>query len=244
MRRALTLLAALGLLGVLAPAAHAEAPTPSGCAVERAELAWGFKESFRAYIDGSIANGEWATADGASYATPTFSWREGTGEVERHDLIGEISFVGTVRFTGHGGILDTTIANPVVRFDAPGRATLLLDVSGDTMSGEPYSQTAVPFVELDLSGVGVLSRSGDVIIIDAAPATLTAEGSAAFPNYEAGSEFDPVDVTFTVGSDCEVELGEGVIGDATPFVILGAALAGLLVVGAVVVVIVRARRRR
>lgn len=243
MRRALALLLALGLLGV-APAAHAEAPTPADCPVEGARLDWGFKESFRAYIDGTIANGEWTVSDGASYDTPTFTWHDGTGAVGQNHLRGEISFVGTVRFTGHGSILDTTVANPVIRFDRPGRAMLLLDVSGDTMSGDPYSQTAVPFVELDLTDIGVLSRSGDQIIVDAAPATLTAEGSAAFPNYEAGSEFDAVDLTFTVGTDCEIELTDGVIGDATPFVVVAAALVGALVAAVTVLVVVRVRRRR
>src|SRR5690606_8583207 len=100
----------LALAALLALPGCGGASVPA-CDVADAELRWGFKESFRAYIDGSIANGEWSTADGAEYATPEFIWRGGSGEIP-----GDVAFRGSVRFTGHGGILDTTIADPVVRF--------------------------------------------------------------------------------------------------------------------------------
>jgi len=243
MRRLLAGMLVLGGL-LTGGAAHAAVPPPATCTVENANLEWGFKESFRAYIDGSIANGEWTTADGASYDTPLFSWTSGTGAISPEDLTGDVAFAGSVRFTGHGGILDTTIANPVIRFDGPQHATLLLDVTGATMEGDPYSEAAVPFVELDLSGVGVVARTDNVVRVDAAPATLTAEGAVAVPNYEAGSDFDPVSLEFTVGPDCDLEAG--LIGDATPF--LGGVVAlvtslVLIAVVAVVVVILRRRRR-
>jgi hypothetical protein len=243
-----TLALATAALLVLSPAAAVAAPafaspaqTP-GCDVDAAGLTWGFKESFRAYIDGSIANGEWTVADGVSYETPDFSWADGTGTVGAHDLSGSLAFTGSVRFTGHGGILDTTIANPVIRFDDPQHATLLLDVTGATMEGDPYSGTAVPFVTLDLSAVGVVTRADDVVRIDAAPTTLTAEGAIAFPNYEAGTDFDPVTVEFTVAPECD--LGIGVIGDATAFLLIVLSLAGALVVAVIVLAVVRVRRRR
>jgi hypothetical protein len=229
-------LAAAALLA-LTPAAAFAAPAPTaGCEVDAAELTWGFKESFRAYIDGSIANGEWTVADGASYQTPSFSWTDGTGTLGTHELFGSLAFAGSVRFTGHGGILDTTIANPVLRFDDPQHATLLLDVTGATMEGDPYSGTAVPFVTLDLAGV--VTRTNDVVRIDAAPTTLTAEGAVAFPNYEAGTGFDPVTVGFTVGPECD--LG---IGDATPLLVVVLSIAGALIVAAIVLVIVLVVRR-
>ena len=241
MRRLLAGMLVLGGL-LTGGAAHAAVPPPTTCTVEDATLEWGFKESFRAYIDGSIANGEWTTADGASYETPLFSWTSGTGEITPQELTGDVAFAGSVRFTGHGGILDTTIANPVIRFDDAQHATLLLDVTGATMEGDPYSEVGVPFVIIDLAGVGVVSRTDNVVRVDAAPTTLTAEGGRAFPNYEVGSDFDPISVEFTVGTDCDLEVG--VIGDATPFVTLVLVIAGLLVVGIVVVLVVVILRRR
>src|SRR5690606_1885563 len=95
------------------------------CTVSDASLEWGFKEAFRAYIDGSIANGEWTTDGDVSYATPLFTWANGAGGAEDDAL--DVQFSGAVRFTGHGGVLDTTIANPRVVIDGD-RAVLLLDV--------------------------------------------------------------------------------------------------------------------
>lgn len=236
------LFAGMLILGGLINGAAVDAVPPSTtCAIEDATLDWGFKESFRAYIDGSIANGEWVTADGASYETPLFAWSSGAGAITPHVLTGEVSFIGSVRFTGHGGILDTTIANPVIRFDDNQHATLLLDVSGATMEGDPYAETAVSFVEVDLSGVGVVSRRDGVVIVDTAPTTLTAEGAVAFPNYEVGSEFDPVSLEFTVGPDCDLD--GGLIGDPTPFVVVIGAIAGAIILTVVVLIVVRIRRQ-
>src|SRR3546814_3461048 len=60
-----------------APGASAvgRAASPAtACDVVGGELSWGFKESFRAYISGSIAAGEWTTSGGATYETPSFGW--------------------------------------------------------------------------------------------------------------------------------------------------------------------------
>lgn len=249
-RRTLAL-AAVALL-VLAPAAVASAATTQapGCDIRSAELTWGFKESFRAYIDGSIANGEWTVADGATYDTPSFGFVSESGRVDPRAPLGQIDFPGSVRFTGHGGILDTTIANPVVLFQADDTALLLLDVSGPTMEGDPVSVTATPFVEIDLTGQSFAAVDG-IITIDDAPTVLTADGHEAFPNYEAGEAFDPITVTIDVG-DCDLEgqpIGgdaypePGVMGNATPFVILVAAIAGALVIIAIVLIVTRLRRR-
>ena len=57
--RVAAVLAALCVLGgVVVPSTPATAATTAdeaGCTVSDAELVWGFKESFRAYIDGAIA---------------------------------------------------------------------------------------------------------------------------------------------------------------------------------------------
>ncbi|WP_309711118.1 HtaA domain-containing protein [Pseudolysinimonas sp.] len=203
MRRALALLMAAGLLAVVpAGAAGASSAQAPGCDVVSAELTWGFKESFRAYIDGSIANGEWTVADGATYETPTFGFPAGAGRIDPRDPNGSISFTGSVRFTGHGGILDTTIANPALIVRADGTGLLLLDVSGPTMDGDEVSVLAAPFLTVDLSGQNLIPVDG-VIAIDEAPTTLTEEGAVAFPNYEVGSGFDPITVVADVG-DCDL----------------------------------------
>jgi hypothetical protein len=244
MRRLLAALLVAGAL--LVPAAPATAQA-SGCTVDDATLTWGFKESFRAYIDGSIANGEWTVADGATYETPSFGFPGGSGLLTGRPLEGQVDFPGSVRFTGHGGILDTTVANPVLVFRGDDDAVLLLDVSGPTMEGDQVSVTATPFVSVDLSGQDLAVAPDGTITIDEAPTALTADGEAAFPNYPAGTEFDPISATLSVGdcafTDPPIDVGEGVIGDATPFFTLVAVLGGVLALAVVVLVAWAIRRR-
>ncbi len=244
MRRALAALLALGALA-LVPAAPADAQAP-GCDVAAATLTWGFKESFRAYIDGSIANGEWTVADGATYQTPTFGFAAEDGQVDARDPNGSIAFPGAVRFTGHGGVLDTTIANPVLILRGVDQdAVLLLDLSGPTMDGGEVAVTATPFVTIDLTGQDLSSVDG-VVTIDEAPTTLTAEGEAAFPNYPAGTEFDPISATLDVG-DCDLT-GLPVGGDASApepqTGIVSALLGGAVIALLAGIGLVFARRRR
>ncbi|WP_168200375.1 HtaA domain-containing protein [Protaetiibacter larvae] len=170
------------------------------CTVSDAQLVWGFKESFRAYIDGSIANGEWTTDGDASYDTPVFTWAGGSGSADPEAGGLDVAYGGSVRFTGHGGVLDTTIANPHVVIDGD-RAVLLLDITGTTQEGTPVSSTGVEFAELDLTGVEA-SREGDTLSWTDVPASLTAAGAAAFGTYPEGEALDPVTISATVESGC------------------------------------------
>ena len=244
MRRALAALLAVSALALL-PAAPAAAQAP-GCDVDAATLTWGFKESFRAYIDGSIANGEWTVADGATYETPTFGFTADDGRLDPRVMQGSVDFPGSVRFTGHGGVLDTTIANPALLFRADGKAFLLLDVRGVTMEGDDVAMASTRFVELDLAGQELAPVDG-IVTLDEVPTTLTADGALAFPNYPAGEAFDPVSATIDVGADCDLS-GLPIGGDAyDPEPASG--ILPLVVGGAVVVLLVGitlffARRRR
>ncbi|WP_313601431.1 HtaA domain-containing protein [Aeromicrobium phoceense] len=185
----------------------AEAEKIVGCELSDARLDWGFKESFRAYVSGSIANGDWTTQGDASYETPEFTWSKGEGVLDETTRAGELEFGGTVVFTGHDGALDTTIANPSVTMTDAESATLSVDYTGGTMdaamAGKDDRRTiaAVPFADLDL-GAGEVSENGQTVTISGIPATLTSAGSAAFPNYETGAALDPVTLTYTVAKDC------------------------------------------
>lgn len=241
--------AALSLAALSAVPATAAAAQAPGCEVESATLDWGFKESFRAYIDGSIANGEWTVADGATYSTPSFGFAGIDGRVDPRDPNGSVDYAGSVRFTGHGGILDVTIANPVLVLRGDGTGLILLDVSGETMEGDPIAATATPFVSIDLAGQDLTPVNG-VVTIDAAPTTLTEEGESAFSNYPAGEAFDPISATLDVG-DCDLSgqpIGtDTIVEDGPDLFPIGLAVALglpvlLLIVG--IALIIRWRRRR
>jgi hypothetical protein len=227
--------------------AHAVAGAPSvaqdACTVDDATMTWGFKESFRSYISGTIANGEWTVADGASYSTPNFSWAHGAGELTRDT--GVVAFTGSITFSGHGGILNTTVANPQLRFDGSGSATLLLDVSGTTQEGVPVDERAVEFATVDLDG----SVQGDNAVLTASPAVLTQAGAAAFGTYEAGEQLDPISAVLPGAADCDPALSRSadLPGAAQVLTVVGivfAAIVVALVASAVLVVVLLARRRK
>lgn len=246
MRRASVALAA-GLLfaGIAGAPSFATDVRTTGCDVESATLDWGFKESFRAYIDGSIANGEWTVADGATYETPTFGFPATSGRIDPRLPRGTVRFDGSARFTGHGGILDTTIATPALVVSDQGPTILYLGITGLTMDGDDITRADIPFVTVDLTGQDLTPVDG-IITIDAAPTRLTADGEIAFPNYPAGEAFDPLTVTMDVG-DCDLS-AQPLNGDAedapdgTPWLVPAiAAVALLAAAGTVVVLAVRRR---
>ena len=175
-------------------AATAQTSGPS-CEVTSSTLTWGVKESFRAYISGSIANGAWEASDGAAYETPEFVWTNGTGSYDPTAGTGSVSFPGTVHFTGHDGVLDLTLANPTVEFEGSGSAALLLDARSTDMEGEVAVDTAQEWVgEIALGGD--LVPSDGVLTLADQPTTLTNSGATAFAGfYEAGVELDPLSIT-------------------------------------------------
>ena len=220
-------LLALSLLVGPAPAARA-------CIVEDATLTWGFKESFRSYISGTIANGEWTVSDGATYETPDFGFPGGTG------TFGNVEFEGAIRFTGHGGILDTTVANP--RIDWGGDSgTLYLDVSGTTQEGDPIDEVGVPFADLTFGEEISIDADGGLRFEDVA-ATLTDEGAAAFGTYESGELLDPLTIQLTLEASCVRPTPEPEAPIQPTWPIWIAAGAGTAIIAVATVLVVRRRR--
>lgn len=154
--------------------------------VKSANLGWGVRDSFRNYVRGGIANGSWEL-NGTSYSSDVFNWSNGTGTFK--DGKGSISFSGSVRFTGHHGILDTTIANP--RLEINGNSgTLYATMNSNDPSGKATNYGEVALLKVDLSG---LQSSSDAVSVNSAATTLTAEGAKAFAGfYDAGKDMAPL----------------------------------------------------
>ena len=150
--------------------------------IKSANLGWGVRDSFRNYVRGGIANGSWEL-NGTSYSSDAFNWSNGTGTFKGGK--GSISFSGSVRFTGHHGILDTTIANP--RLEINGNSgTLYATMNSNDPSGKATNYGEVALLKVDLSG---LQSSADAVSVNGAATTLTAEGAKAFAGfYEAGKD--------------------------------------------------------
>jgi hypothetical protein len=187
-------------LDVAAPEAE------TGCVIGDATLTWGVKESFRSYISGTIANGEWTTARGAEYSTPSFRFGTATGSVDPDTGTARVAWTGSVRFTGHDGALDLTIADPRLRLDGAGGGELLVDVRSRLLDGSGWvDEKAVRFAEIEGDGSTGNSR---IVSLSGTPATLTSEGAQAFAGfYDAGEQLDPIDVSITVPEECALAPG-------------------------------------
>ncbi|MBM9465120.1 HtaA domain-containing protein [Aeromicrobium sp. YIM 150415] len=237
---------AAGLLALPATASAEQTDAAETCEVTGGSLSWGIKESFRAYISGSIANGSWETSDGATYETPSFGWTPATGSIDPQTGAGQVSFTGTVHFTGHDGILDMTLANPTVQFGEDGNATLLLDTRGtDTSGAVAVDVTQEPIAELGALGP-IDAESGTATFADV-PVALSEQGAPAFADFYApGEALDPLTVSFEFAcaepepepteeaaddeSDVETTAAESDDSSGTPWLPIG--------IGAAVVVVV------
>lgn len=166
------------------------------CAVEDATLSWGFKESFRVYIEG-IAAGGWELTD-VEYVYPDYVWADGTGSIDPETMTGLVTYGGSIRFTGHDGALDTTISNARLEF-AGDTGYLVVDVAGHTQDGASVAETGVRFAEFTVPSLEVMDGA---IALDAVPVTLTDAGAAAFGTYPSGEELDPISAVIPVTADC------------------------------------------
>ena len=221
--------------------------------IKSANLGWGVRDSFRNYVRGGIANGSWEL-NGTTYSSDAFNWSNGTGTFKGGK--GSISFSGSVRFTGHHGILDTTIANP--RLEINGNSgTLYATMNSNDPSGKATNYGEVALLKVDLSG---LQSSADAVSVNGAATTLTAEGAKAFAGfYEAGKDMAPLSfsaaingaktttktVTETVyeGEGCDPVTGKPLASTGASGV-EGTLVAGFIAVAAGAGTVVYTRRRK
>ncbi|WP_203416733.1 HtaA domain-containing protein [Jiangella ureilytica] len=167
-------------------------------------LDWGVKASFRNYVTGPIAHGAIEVRDPATQNEDgTFRFNDGTGTGDASAA--ELGFAGEVHFSGHdlgaGPLLELTITDPRVEVAGSG-GTLVADVVSKSLaSGDLVTYDDVELAELDFTDHPVTVTDGVAAASDV-PATLTADGVAAFADfYPAGTELDAV--TFTVALEDE-----------------------------------------
>lgn len=169
--------------------------------VVETRMGWGIKDSFRAYIKGSIAKGDWTTSGGAVYSDGNFvfSGSEGTAKVSGGSLSsGVLKFGGTVVFTGHGGVLHTVISDPEIRIDGS-TGTLVANVSSNDTSGTAQDFGRIAVADLSVGAATVT----DGILDGTASAALSSDGATALAGYySAGEALDPVSFKAALSDDC------------------------------------------
>ena len=221
-------------LGASAPMAAAAESHPATCEVSQWSATWGFKESFRAYLSGSIAGGEWMTDGDVTYSTPLFTIDGASGLVDGDLSVGELVATGEVRFIGHDGLLDQTLSTPRIQFSADG-AYLVVDVVGDTQEGVSVEARDVEFVSIDLSEAQIDSEAG-TWRLEAASTELTTAGAEAFGTYPAGEALDPIDIQLQTEPGCLNQ-------PTSPSVFLGLGLGSALTVSLAILAVRRWRGR-
>ncbi|MDA3003038.1 MAG: HtaA domain-containing protein [Actinomycetota bacterium] len=205
MRDALAL-ALASMVGIVPSAVPEDA-----CSVEDVSITWGFKESFRSYISSSIANGSWEVSGDVGYETPEFTLTGGSGFLTPARSLGEVGFTGGIVFSGHDGILETSLQNPELVVTGPREATLVLDVTGDTMEEVSVNQQNVDFASVTWDGsLETVDIDQGVWRVVDAEVTLTQEGSEAFGTYPAGEMLDPMSFTLSLTPGCLEEAGPSI----------------------------------
>jgi hypothetical protein len=183
--------------GVSFTLTRAASTAEGACVVSGADLRWGYKESFRVYIEG-IAAGGWELTD-VAYDYPQFVWEGGEGSLAADAGAGLVGFGGSIRFTGHDGALDTTLSDARIEL-AGDTGYLVFDIAGTTQDGAAVAETGVRLAEFAVPADAVQDGA---FVLDAVPAALTAAGSAAFGSYPAGEELDPVSATLPMADGCD-----------------------------------------
>jgi Htaa len=154
-------------------------------------LTWAVKASFLAYMNRmrgriTLVRPAYPAAAGFAFPHVPAAYRAGDGGEtpdagERAFGVRELAFAGGVAFSAHGGMLDVTLAEPVLVFDDEGT---LLTVADMTLPGG-----GARAVIATLAGWPPAPADATVALVP----LLTEEGSALFNGvYPPGEAMDPL----------------------------------------------------
>lgn len=182
-------------------------------------LDWGVKASFRSYVRGPIAKGDYTTAGGASEnGDGTLRFPATGGRYEAATGETSVRLAGSVHFTGHDGALDMTFSALHVVLDGDGIGTLYADAVSTplTAGAAPVAYPGVALADLD-EGAATVTRTTGSASWKGIGADLSAAGAPAFAGfYAAGQELDPADLAITVGGPVNDEPTPGDDGGTDP----------------------------
>ncbi|WP_175935370.1 HtaA domain-containing protein [Corynebacterium sp. Marseille-P4321] len=172
--------------------------------VVSAEAQWGIRQSFRTYIRGNIAKGSWELK-GVGDNGSTFTFNGDSGAVDTAARTGSILFPGSIRFTGHGGVLDTRFSNMEIQFNGDA-GKIVLNASSNSTDGTPNDFGRVAIANLSFTNLDV----SDSTVAGTAQASLTEAGAEAFGQfYPPGDPLDPISFSAQLGGSANCVEGQG-----------------------------------
>ncbi|MFH8565234.1 HtaA domain-containing protein [Streptomyces sp. NPDC017988] len=169
--------------------------------IEDAAVDWGVRRTFREYVTGSVAQGEWKLSGGAEDGGALFRFPKGEGTYDAKKRYLAAEFAGAVRFTGEHG-LDLTLSGVAVEVK-DGKGTLYADVDDgeDGAGGDEGVMKKAPLVTFAASEKELRPEDGLVSLTEV-PSKLTTDGAKALGGmYKAGADMDPLSLAVTLDAD-------------------------------------------
>ncbi|MGW2232041.1 HtaA domain-containing protein [Streptomyces formicae] len=168
--------------------------------IEDAAVDWGVRRTFREYVTGSIAKGEWKLSEGAQDGGALFRFPQGAGTYDEKKGTLAADFAGTLRFTGEHG-LDLALSKVAVEVE-DGKGTLSANVESKGDRG--VSLKKAPLVTFAAPAKDLKPEDGLVALTEV-PSKLTADGAKAFGGmYKAGSAMDPLSLAVALDGDAKL----------------------------------------
>lgn len=168
--------------------------------IEDAAVDWGVRRTFREYVTGSLAKGEWKLSAGAQDGGALFRFPRGEGTYDEKKRTLDADFAGTVRFTGAHG-LDLALSKVAVEVE-DGRGTLFADV--DSKGDKGVALKKAPLITFAVAS-GQLKPEDGLVSLTEVPSKLTADGAKAFGGmYKAGSGMDPLSLAVALDADAKL----------------------------------------
>ncbi|WP_058044676.1 HtaA domain-containing protein [Streptomyces roseifaciens] len=188
--------AALGATALTVPAAHAADGPPAKSGLKDGTLEWGFKESFRQYVETGFGDGKIEVTDGTQRTGDgPFTFVDGQGSYDSSSQAVSTTFKGGVHFLGHAKDgkyeLDLKFTDlKLVSSDGKGGR-----ITADVTAGGGKPQEDVPIASLDLEKAKK-NEAGGALTLAEIPTKLTEEGAKVFSYknrsfYKAGAALDP-----------------------------------------------------
>ncbi|TGB07748.1 HtaA domain-containing protein [Streptomyces sp. MZ04] len=173
--------------------------------IEDAAVDWGVRRTFREYVTGSIAKGEWKLSAGAKDGGAFFRFPEGEGTYDKKKQTLDADFAGAVRFTGAHG-LDLALSKVAVEVKG-GEGTLFADVDSKGSGGKGSGGKGVALRKAPLITFAAkeLKPKDGLVALTEVPSKLTADGAKAFGGmYKAGAAMDPLSLAVALDADARL----------------------------------------
>ena len=152
-------------------------------------LTWGISSSFANYVTGATAKGSIST-NGVGGGRGGYVFPQATGSSWNADTrTGTVRYSGTVTFTGHGGLLSETFANPVITVSSPTTGSI-------SAGGQSFP--------LNLAGAGfVANADGSATWTGVSVGGSISGGAGGGAEHSLGMD----SLSFTVGSASALNFG-------------------------------------